>query len=107
MDLCTPNLWELALPAIERAAVAIQATPDVFGCTGLIAGKPAPTVDLCAPNLWELALPAIERAAVAIQATPEVLAVLASSLASQLPQWICVRRTCGSWPCQRSSAQRS
>ncbi|WP_415842505.1 hypothetical protein, partial [Pseudomonas wadenswilerensis] len=58
--------------------------------TGLIAGKPAPTVDLCTPDLWALALPAIERKAVVIQATPDVLAVPAPSLASQ-----------------RSSAQRS
>ncbi|CAI8930414.1 hypothetical protein EMIT053CA3_60041 [Pseudomonas donghuensis] len=64
-------------------------------------------MDLCTPDLWELALPAIERAAVVIQTPSDVLAVLAPSLASQLPQWICVRRTCGSWPCQRSSAQRS
>ncbi|MNH13595.1 hypothetical protein D3C79_731730 [compost metagenome] len=28
--LCTPDLWELALPAIERVAVAIQAPPDVL-----------------------------------------------------------------------------
>ncbi|SPO67315.1 protein of unknown function [Pseudomonas sp. JV241A] len=57
--------------------------------------------------MWELALPAIERAAVAIQTPRDVLAGPASSLASQLPQSISVRRTCGSWPCQRSSAQRS
>jgi hypothetical protein len=76
--LCTPDLWELALPAIERVALVIQAPPDV------LAG--APTVVLCTPDLWELALPAIERVAVAIQAPPDVLVVLASSLASQLPQ---------------------
>ncbi|CAI8930359.1 hypothetical protein EMIT053CA3_60040 [Pseudomonas donghuensis] len=64
-------------------------------------------MDLCTPDLWELALPAIERAAVVIQTPPDVLAVLAPSLASQLPQWICVRRTCGSWPCPGSSAQQS
>ncbi|CAI8893574.1 hypothetical protein EMIT053CA3_30257 [Pseudomonas donghuensis] len=30
MDVCTPDLWELALPAIEREAVVIQAPPDVL-----------------------------------------------------------------------------
>ena len=58
--------------------------------------KPAPTVVLCTPDLWEPDLPAIERVAVAIQAPPDVLAGLASSLASQLPQWMCVHPTCGS-----------
>ncbi|CAI8909404.1 hypothetical protein EMIT053CA3_40220 [Pseudomonas donghuensis] len=102
MDLCTPDLWELALPAIERAAVVIQTPPDVLAV-------PAPSLasQLRTPNLWELALPAIEREAVVIQAPPDELAVLAPSLASQLPQWICVRRTCGSGSCPRSSAQRS
>ncbi|SPO65817.1 protein of unknown function [Pseudomonas sp. JV241A] len=75
-------------------------------------------------TLWELVLPAIERAAVVIQAPSDVLAGLASSLASQLPQvrhrsqerrQFCgrdlpallqvLRQSCGSWSCQRSSAQ--
>ncbi|SPO69133.1 protein of unknown function [Pseudomonas sp. JV241A] len=45
--------------------------------------------------------------AMVVQATPDVPAELASSLASQLPQCICVRRTCRSGLAPRSSAQRS
>ncbi|SPO66423.1 protein of unknown function [Pseudomonas sp. JV241A] len=74
------------MPAIERAAVAIQSTPDVLPAPASSPARPAPTVDLCTPDLWELALPAIERAAVATQPTPDVLAAPASSPASQLPQ---------------------
>ncbi|SPO66465.1 protein of unknown function [Pseudomonas sp. JV241A] len=66
---------------------------------------------LCTPPLWERACPAIERAAVVIQAPHDVLAVLASSLASQLPQVLhCPwehSQSCGSRTCRRSSAQRS
>ncbi|SPO67070.1 protein of unknown function [Pseudomonas sp. JV241A] len=64
-------------------------------------------MDLCTPDLWEPALPAIEPAGVVILPAPDVLAGPASSLASQLPQWICVRRTCGSRTCRRSSPQGS
>jgi hypothetical protein len=60
MDLCTPDLWELALPAIERAAVAIQTTLDVLAVPASSLARPAPTE-------------------VAIQATLDVLAVPASS----------------------------
>ncbi|SPO66464.1 protein of unknown function [Pseudomonas sp. JV241A] len=56
-------------------------------------------------------MPAIERAAVVIQTPHNVLVVLASSLASQLPQVLhCPwehRQSCGSRTCRRSSAQRS
>ncbi|WP_460422820.1 hypothetical protein, partial [Pseudomonas sp. ZL2] len=61
-DLCTPDLWELALPAI-----VIQTPPDVLAVSASSLAKPAPTIDLHAPNLWELDLPAIEREAVATQ----------------------------------------
>ncbi|SPO66422.1 protein of unknown function [Pseudomonas sp. JV241A] len=55
-----PDLWELALPAIERAAVAIQSTPDVLPApasspashTGSVHAGPArtsPSADRSAP----------------------------------------------------------
>ncbi|MGF6595022.1 hypothetical protein, partial [Pseudomonas sp. 2835] len=61
------NLWELALPAIECAALVIQTPPDVLAVPASSPARPAPTMDLHAPDLWELALPAIERTAVVIQ----------------------------------------
>ncbi|MCP3753300.1 hypothetical protein, partial [Pseudomonas sp. SBB6] len=64
MDLHSLDLWELALPAIERAAVVIQSAPDVLTALASSPATPAPTMVRCTPDLWELALPAIERAAV-------------------------------------------
>ncbi|MGF6593783.1 hypothetical protein ABIE20_004012 [Pseudomonas sp. 2835] len=41
--LHVPNLWELALPAIERAAVVIQSTPLVLAAPASSPARPAPT----------------------------------------------------------------
>ncbi|CAI8701454.1 hypothetical protein EMIT053CA3_100044 [Pseudomonas donghuensis] len=43
VDMCTPDLWELALPAIEREAVVIQATLDVLAVLASSLARPAPT----------------------------------------------------------------
>ncbi|SPO66981.1 protein of unknown function [Pseudomonas sp. JV241A] len=79
-DLCTPDLWELALPGI-----VIQTSADVLAVSASSRVKPAPTVELCTPDLWELDLPAIEREAVVNQTPPYVPPALASSRVKPAP----------------------